>query len=207
MASGFPFKRAVARVCAEMRLPTSRKARVRRFSPTLSLYIEQSPSHQKQMCKRCGHLKSVQVFCQASVTHFLKAEDSLDDPKHVLDLGPYAGLTSVGRFDRLVYTLSPPVALVGEVLRLRRTGADRRPLSFLGLITPDSSFLPVKQVLQRVTISHIGCRGQIREHELCSAVHSDVRFHAEKAIVFPSPSDASPDHACCLCSSSNSVRR
>lgn len=159
LASGYPLKRAVARVCAETRLPTSRKTRVWRFSPTLSLYIEQSPSHQVQIGKRCGDLKSVQVFCQASVTHFLNAEDPLDDPKHVLDLGLYAGLASVGRFDRLVDTLSPPAALVGEVLRLRRTGADRRPLSFLGLITPDSSFLPLKQVLQRVIISHIGCRG------------------------------------------------
>src|SRR5450432_260323 len=182
MATGFRFRSARSRVSAAILTVVASKTRLRRILPTRSLCIEQSPPHQEQIRERSGRLEPVQVLRQAPVTHFLKAEDPLDDPEHMFNLGAYAGLATVRGLDRLIDTLSPPVALVGEVLSMRRASADRRSLPFVGLVTPDSSFLPVEQVLQRVTIGDIGRRGQHRVHELCSAVDSDVRFHAEKPL-------------------------
>src|ERR1039458_6501389 len=81
--------------------------------------------------------------------------------------------------DRLINTFSPPIALVGEVLRSRRTSADRGLLPAVSLIAPDSPFFPMQQVPQGVAIGHIGRGGQHRVNQLCAAVDSDVRFHAE----------------------------
>jgi hypothetical protein len=69
-------------------LPTRQSgfAVIRRFSPTRSLRIEQSPPYQEQIRQRCGELQSMQVLLETSVTHLLKAEDPLNHPKHVLDL-------------------------------------------------------------------------------------------------------------------------
>src|ERR1019366_5792944 len=103
--------------------------RVRQLSPTPSLCIEQSPARQEQIRQRCGDFQSVQVLRQASVTYFLKAEDSLDYPKHMLDLGSDTGFATVGRLDRLINAFSPPVTLVGKVLRSGRPDGARRLLS------------------------------------------------------------------------------
>ncbi len=182
MGTGFRLRSAQARVFAETFLVAASKTRIRRISPTRSLRIEQSSSHQEQIRERGGRLEPVQVLRQAPVTYFLKAEDPLDDSEHVLNLGAHAGLAAVGRLDRFVDALSPSVALVREVLRMRRTGADRCPLPFVGLVTPDASFLAVQQILQRVAIGDVGRRGQHRVHELRPAVDSDVRLHAEKPL-------------------------
>src|SRR5450759_3196149 len=144
MAMGFRFRSAQSRLCEVIVSSAASKSRFRWISPTRCLCIEQSPSHQEQIRERRGRLEPVQVLRQAPVTHFLKAEDPLDDPEHVLNLGAYAGLTTVGGLDRLVNAFSPSVALVSEVLRMRRAGTDRCPLSFVRLITPDASFFPMK---------------------------------------------------------------
>src|ERR1035438_5975082 len=160
MAMAFRFESAQSRFCGVVFSSAASKTRFRWISPTRSLGIEQPPSHKEKIRERCGRLEPVQVLRQASITHFLKAEDPLDDPEHVLNLGPDAGLATVGGLDRLVDAFSPPAAVVSEVLRIRRAGANRCPLSFVCLITPDASFLPMQQVLQRVAIGNIGRRGQ-----------------------------------------------
>ena len=136
-AMGFRPRSAQRHVSAETSSLCASQSPFRRLSPTPSLRIEQSPSYQEQIRERRGDLKPVQVLRQASVTHLLKAEDSLDYPKHVLDLGSDARLAPVGSLDRLVDAFAPPVTLVGKVLRPRRPGADRRLLSAVRLITPD----------------------------------------------------------------------
>src|SRR5450759_1177945 len=156
IAMGFRFRSAQLCLSAAIFGSTTSKSRFRWISPTRSLCIEQSPSYQEQIRQRRGSLEPVQVLRQTPVAHFLKPEDPLDDPKHVLNLGAHAGLATVARLDRLVNVFAPAVALVGEVLRPRRAGADRRALSSVRLVAPDSSFFPMKQVLQRVAIGDIG---------------------------------------------------
>ena len=136
MAVGFRSRSAQWRVSAETSSLCASQSRVRQLSPTPSLRIEQPPARQEQIRQRCGDFQSVQVLRQASVTHLLKAEDPLDHPKDVLDLGAHAGFATVGRLDRLVDAFAPPVTLVGKVLRPRRPGADRGLLSAVRVITP-----------------------------------------------------------------------
>src|SRR5580704_16997708 len=112
MTMGFRSWSAQSHVSAETLPLFASQPRVWRLSPTPSLPIEQSPSYQEQIRERCGGLQPVQVLRQTPVTDFLKAEDPLDDPKHVLYLGAYAGLATVGCLDRLVNAFSPAVALV-----------------------------------------------------------------------------------------------
>src|ERR1017187_1654990 len=144
MAAGIWSTRAPEQVSAAARAVIAAQAHVRRLSPAPSLRIQQSPARQEQIRQRCGDLQSVQVLCQTSVTHFLEAEDPLDHPKHVLDLGTDAGLATVGGFDRLINAFAPSVTLVGKVLCSGRPGADRSLLAAIGLITPDSPFLPMQ---------------------------------------------------------------
>src|SRR5450759_4873060 len=118
MAMGFRFGSAQSRVSTEIVSSVASKPRFRWISPTRVLCIEQSPSYQEQIRERRSSLEPVQVLGQAPVTHFLKTEDPLDDPKqHVLDFRPHAGLAAVGGLDRLINSLAPTVALVREVLR------------------------------------------------------------------------------------------
>src|SRR5271163_492008 len=112
MAMGFRSWSAQSRVSAETSSLLASQCRVRRLAPTRSLRIEQSSAYQEQIRERCSDLKPVQVLRQASVTHFLKAEDPLDHPEHVLDLRAHAGLATVGGPDRLINAFAPPVTLV-----------------------------------------------------------------------------------------------
>src|SRR5580658_1454603 len=100
-AMGLGSRLAQRHVSAETSSLFAPQSRFRRLSPTPSLRIEQSPSYQEQIRERRGDLKPVQVLRQTSVTHLLKAEDSLDYPEHVLDLGSDARLAPVGSLDRL----------------------------------------------------------------------------------------------------------
>src|SRR5882672_7294360 len=106
----FRSRSAPPRVSAEISGVAASKTLILRLSPTPSLRIEQSPARQKQIRERRADLQSMQVFRQASVTHLLKAEDPLDHPKDVLDLGANAGLATVGRLDRLINAFAPPIS-------------------------------------------------------------------------------------------------
>ena len=174
---------APARVSAETALRAASKTRVRRLSPTRWLRIQQPPARQEQVGQCVGNLQPMQVLRQASVAHFLKAEDPLDHPEHVLDLGAHAGLATVGGLDRLVDALAPSKTLIGEVLRSGRPGADRIFLTAIGLISPNARLFAVQQIPQRVAIGHIRRRSQHRVHQLRTAVDSDVRLHA-KVVLF-----------------------
>ena len=125
---GFRFGSAQSRVSTEIVSSVASKPRFRWISPTCVLCIEQSPTYQEQIRERRSSLEPVQVLRQAPVTHFLKAEDPLDDPEHVLNFGAHTGLATVGRLDRLINALAPAIALVGEVLVLinRPTPGDGR---------------------------------------------------------------------------------
>jgi len=107
---GFRFGSAQSRVSAGIFSSAASKPRFRWISPTRVLCIEQSPSYQEQIRERRSRLEPVQILGQAPVTDFLKAEDPLDDPKHVLDFRPHAGLAAVGGLDRLINSLAPTVA-------------------------------------------------------------------------------------------------
>src|SRR3974390_1669321 len=100
ISPGFRSRPALLRVSAGIFDSAASKIRILLPSPTPSLRIEQSPARQEQIRQPRAHLQSVQVLRQASVTHLLKAEDPLDDPKHMLDLGAHPGLAPVGRLDR-----------------------------------------------------------------------------------------------------------
>ena len=91
---------ALAHVSAETFLYASSHIRMRHFPSTLALRTQQSPSRHEQFRQRGCDLQSMQVLRQASVAHFLKAEDPLDHSKHVLDLGSHAGFAAVGRLQR-----------------------------------------------------------------------------------------------------------
>src|SRR5438876_12194220 len=54
---------------------------------TLPLSSQQVTSHQVKIGQRGGHEQAMRVLGQATVTHFGKAEDALDDADGVLDLG------------------------------------------------------------------------------------------------------------------------
>src|ERR1035441_8055750 len=179
MAFGFRSNLAPTHVSAETFLFADLQPRVRQLSPTRCLRIEQSPSDHEQIGKSCRDLEPVQVLRQAPVTHFLEAEDPLDDAKNVLNFGAYSGLAAVRRFDRISDALTPSVASVGEVPGPRCAGADRRLLSAVSLVTPHSRFLTMEQVLQGVAIGHVGRRGQHCVDQLRTAVDSNVRFHPE----------------------------
>jgi hypothetical protein len=116
-AIGFFLTKTPRCVSAATRVVFSAKPIFSRLSPTRSLRIEQSPARQEQIRERRADLQSVQVLRQASITDLLKADDPLDHPKDVFDLGTHAGLAAVARLDRLVNAFSPPIALVGKVVR------------------------------------------------------------------------------------------
>lgn len=52
--------------------------------------------------QRSGHLQPVQVLRQTAIADLAEAEDVLDHPEHVLDLGAHAGLVAVLRLSDLV---------------------------------------------------------------------------------------------------------
>ena len=123
----------------------------------------------------------MQVLVQPSVRYLLETKDPLnypknmlDYPKDMLDLGPNRGRAPVGRLDRLISTLTPSVALVGEVLRSGCARADRRFLAAVSLIAPHLPFLAVQQVLQGVAVGHVRRRHQHRMHRFGTVVNSDM---------------------------------
>jgi hypothetical protein len=93
---------ALAHVSAETCLYASSHTWMRHLFPPLALRMQQSLIRQ-----RCSDLRSTQVLCQASVTHFVKAEDALDHSKHLFDFGSHAGFAAVGRIDRLINAFAP----------------------------------------------------------------------------------------------------
>src|SRR6266545_3633298 len=87
---------------------------------TLPLSSQQVTSDQVKIGQRGGHEQAMRVLGQATVTHFGKAEDALDNPDRVLDLGtdPRLGAVLGALFRRQVAVAA--TAFLGEVLGLRR---------------------------------------------------------------------------------------
>jgi hypothetical protein len=119
---------------------------LRQPSPTRPLRIEQPSSHQIQIRQCRSHFQAVQVLIQAPIAHLLEAEYSLDHPDRVLHLGTHMRFAAVDRFDALVHSISPSIALVGEVTRSRGGFAHRRLVATVGLIAPNPSLLAMQQV-------------------------------------------------------------
>jgi hypothetical protein len=85
---------------------------------------------------QCGHhLKAVPILIQSSVTHLLKAEDSLDDTGHMLDLGADLRLGAVRGLYLFINSTIPTVPSIREVPRSRRRCPDRGALPLITLVT------------------------------------------------------------------------
>src|SRR6266704_5567153 len=149
----------------------------------LSLSSQQVTSHQVKIGQRGGHEQAMRVLGQATVTHFGKAEDALDDADGVLDLGsdPRLGAILGALFRRQVAIAT--TALLGEVLGLRRLLPDQRLLSGVTGITVDPPLAAVQQVRQRMLVMHVGRTRGYRMNQLGLAVHADVCLHPEVPLV------------------------
>ena len=102
----------------------ARHSCISRSPPTRTPLCEQSSSDQIQVGQRRRQLKAMQVLCQAPIPDLADAEDVLDDPEHVFDLGADPRLVAVLRFLDLVDPAVEAIATIREVLGLRRYFAD-----------------------------------------------------------------------------------
>lgn len=73
-------------------------SRISQVPPTRLLRFQQSSSDDVQVGERRGHFHAVQVLRQTAVAGLAEAEDILDDPEHVLNLGAHPRLVAVLRF-------------------------------------------------------------------------------------------------------------
>src|SRR6266567_1442556 len=151
---------------------------------TLPLSSQQVTSHQVKIGQRGGHEQAMRVLGQATVTHFGKAEDALDDADGVLDLGsdPRLGAILGALFRRQVAIAT--TTLLGEVLGLRRLLPDQCLLSGVTGVTVDPPLAAVQQVRQRMLVMHVGRTRRHRMNELGLAVHADVRLHPDHWLPF-----------------------
>src|SRR5919108_3375624 len=119
-----------------------------RSASTRILRIQQAPSVHEDVCEGSARFEPVQVLVQTSVSNLLEAKHPLDHADRMLDLRPHARLGAVASFDRLIDAITPPIALIGEVLRARRRLAHLLFLSPISLISPHPGLLAVQQMWQ-----------------------------------------------------------
>src|SRR5438876_12350822 len=76
---------------------------------TLPLPSQQIMSRQIQIGQRCRYEQAVRILGQSTVAHFDEAEDALNDPDGMFDLGPHPRLVPVlGPFFRRQITVTAP---------------------------------------------------------------------------------------------------
>jgi hypothetical protein len=152
---------------------------ISRFPSTRLLRPEQFSSDHVQIGERRGDLEPMQVLCQAAIAGLAEAEDVLDHPEHVLDLGAHPRLVAILRLFHFVDPAMEAVASVREVLRLRCMLMNKVCLTVIALVTPDPRLLAVQQIRQRFAVGHVGGRYQDRMDQLRATVDADVRLHPE----------------------------
>src|SRR5438477_10581611 len=104
------------------------------------------PAHHKQIGQRADHEQAMRVLLQPAVAHLGKAEHPLDDPDHMFNPWPHFGLGAVFRPLDLIDNTAMAVAAIGEIAGLGRVLPDHRPLSAVGLITPDAGLVAVQEL-------------------------------------------------------------
>src|SRR6266545_8295323 len=130
---------------------------------TLLLSSQQVTSRQVQIGQRGRHEQAVRILGQATITHLSKAEDALDDPDRVLDLGADARLGAVlGALLRRQVAVAA-TALLGEVLGLRRMLPNQFALASVTGVAIHSPLVTMQQVRQRVLVMHVG---RARRHRM-----------------------------------------
>ena len=140
----------------QMRLNRGSRLRFRSPLPAISrslggprpLNPYQVMSCHEQICQSAGGEQAVGVLHQPLASHLREAEDALDDPDGMLDLGAHAGFGSVLRPLRLIDHPLVAVTPVGEVLCGRGMLLDDRCLAPVGLVAPHPCFFPMQQIGQ-----------------------------------------------------------
>src|SRR6266536_4073244 len=133
---------------------------------TLPLSSQQVTSRQVQIGQRGGHEQAVRILGQATITHLSKAEDALDDPDRVLDLGADARLGAVlGALLRRQVAVAATAAL-GEVFGLRRMLPNQFLLPGVTGVAVDPSLAAVQQVRQRVLVMDVSSARGHRMNQL-----------------------------------------
>jgi hypothetical protein len=92
-----------------------------------------SPRHE-EIRQGAGDKQAMGVLLQAAVTHFGESEFKLDDRKDVFNRGADFRLGTILHPLHLIDHTAVTIALVGEILCLRRLFADRLNLTAVRLI-------------------------------------------------------------------------
>ena len=103
-------------------------------------------SNEKNIGQRRRHEHAVAVLGQTAIAHFGESKHPLDDADRMLDSCPDARLVAVLCLDRLVQEMLSLTLPVGEVLGLRRLGANDFLLALVRLIAVDPRLLSVQQL-------------------------------------------------------------
>src|SRR5437667_8411593 len=122
---------------------------------TLPLSSQQVTSHQVKIGQRGGHEQAMRVLGQATVTHFGKAEDALDDADGVLDLGSDPRLGAIlGALFRRQVPVATPTSL-GEVLGLGRMLQNQCLLSSIASVAVHPPLSGMQQVRQCMLVMYV----------------------------------------------------
>src|SRR5712692_2193871 len=121
-----------------------RWARFCRSSGVSVLYAQQRSSHHEQIGQRQGYPHPVAVLAQSSVAHLGEAEDALDHPNGVLDLGPDPGFGPVGCPFGLGELAVAGRSDLGEVAGMRGGLLDGEGLPGIGAVTVDTPLASVQ---------------------------------------------------------------
>src|SRR4051794_35351908 len=149
------------------------------WSPMLDLPCQQTTSNHEQVRQRASHLHAVKVFRQTSISNLGESKQSFDYPEGVLNSGADLRLGPVLEPLGLIDLTVVAVALIDEVLRLRRSFANHIRLAAVRLVSVHPSLLAVQQVRQRQGIGHIRRRDFNGVDNLLLTIHSDVGLHPE----------------------------
>ena len=103
-------------------------------------------AHDEQIGKRTGHEQAMRVLFEPAITHLGKAEQPLDNPDRMFDLGPHFGFCAVFGPLGLIDNTAVTVAAIGEIPRPGRVLPDHRPLAAVRLVAPHTGFVPVQQM-------------------------------------------------------------
>jgi hypothetical protein len=111
------------------------------------------PTRHEQIGERAGHDEAMSVLREPAIAHLGEAEDPLDDPDGMLDLGPHLRLGPVFRPVDFVHDTAMAVAAVDEVPRSWCVLTDHRPLAAIRLVAPHAGLVAVQQIGQHRTVA------------------------------------------------------
>ena len=176
----------------------------RRSAATPCLRIQQPSSDHEEVGERCGHFEPVQILGETAVADLAGAEDALDHPDRVLDLGPNPRLSAVPGLLDLIDATGVAVAPVGEVASFGSTSTDRRGLPLIPLVSPDARLVPCNRCGSASRSCTLAAEARIVWISFVRLSTPTCAF-IRSTTAGPSPSGASRDRVCRACSSSSSA--